>query len=69
MNIGNGSFHQSVHRLETLHLKDLSIAMCGGVAIGLLGIYLRLHLQFGLIVGLVIIVMLGFFRGIRYLMV
>jgi hypothetical protein len=68
MNIGNGSVYEGSQRLATLHLQHLSIAMCGGLIIGFLGMTVRFRLQFGLIVVLVIIVMFGFFRGIRYLM-
>ena len=67
-NVGNSTLHSSSQRLETLHLRDLVIAIGLGLLLALLGLNVRLHLPFGLVAGLAVLAAYGLYRGLRYFM-
>ncbi len=62
---GNSTLHSSSQRLETLHLRDLVIAIGLGLLLALLGLGIRLHLPFGLVAGLAMLAAYGLYRGLR----
>lgn len=67
MNIGNGSLHQDSQSFEMLHLRDLFSMTSIGLLLGLMGLNVHMQLPFGVVAGLALLAVIGFYQGLRYL--